>query len=96
MMVLLPQVISLSPDIQVLYIIAGLLVLLSHVEQVGLVVDHVLDGLVGEYAIVQGVVAHPLKNKGICSCAEGSTARHTGGIASRGIPTVEHHGKEPG
>ena len=96
MMVLLPQVISLSPDIQVLYIIAGLLVLLSHVEQVGLVVDHVLDGLVGEYAIVQGVVAHPLKNKGICLALKAQQPVTPAVLRLGVFRPFEHHGKEPG
>lgn len=95
-MVLLPQVIFLSPDIHVLYIVVALIILLSQVEQVGLVVDHVLDGLVREYIIVQGVVTHPLKNMGICLAMKAQQPVASAVLRLGVFRSLEHHGKEPG
>lgn len=95
-MILLPQVISLSPDIHVLYIAVALIILWSRVDQVSLVVDHVLDGFVGEYVIVQGVVAHLLKNMRIRLALKAQQPVASAVLRLGVFRSLEHHGKEPG
>ena len=92
---LLTQVISFTPYIHVLYVFTAS-ILLSHVEHVGLAVDHILDGLVREYIIIQGVTAHPLKNKRICLALKAQQPVTSAVLRLWVFRSIEHHGKQLG